>query len=268
LIPVQATEQIVDALNDAVELEGDCEARVEFLLHRLQALLNRPARCALWLIEELARRPAPRITYRAVVRPILDEGVLATLEMAQQALDAAGPISEVMVRGVLDHIRSPVTIIASSVGSPKWFQSAIVDRYLQQLGCIDCITSMWASTADRAISLICHRREMDPPFSENDSTLVSLMLRAVAPIVDRDLFRSMPPVSLKDLSQREREVLLMLLAGDSEKEIAATLHRSVHTVHSFVSRLHAHFNVSSRGELMALFVDKAVVASIRQNLPA
>jgi hypothetical protein len=161
LIPVQATEQIVDALSEAVDFAGGCDARIDFLLRRLQVLLNRPARCALWLIEDLARRPAPRITYRAVVRPALDESVLATLEMAQQALDAAAPISQAMVRGVLDYIRSPVTIIASSVGTPKWFQSALVDRCLQQLGCVDCITSMWAATADRAILLICHRRAME-----------------------------------------------------------------------------------------------------------
>jgi DNA-binding CsgD family transcriptional regulator len=92
------------------------------------------------------------------------------------------------------------------------------------------------------------------------------MLRAVAPIVDRDLFRSGWPAPLEELSAREREVLLMLLAGDSEKEIAENLHRSAHIVHTFVGQLHKHFNVSSRGELMALFVDQAVVASIRQHL--
>jgi DNA-binding CsgD family transcriptional regulator len=172
-----------------------------------------------------------------------------------------------MVRGVLKNIRSPVTLIASGAGSKQWFHSVLLEQFLKQIGYVDCIVSMWAATDDRAMVLVCHRREIDPPFTESDVTLVSLMLRAAAPIVDRELFSTSSPIQLEELSQREREILLMLLSGDSEKEIAASLHRSVHTVHTFVSQLHKRFNVSSRGELMALFVDKAVIASIRQELP-
>jgi DNA-binding CsgD family transcriptional regulator len=96
---------------------------------------------------------------------------------------------------------------------------------------------------------------------------MSLMLRAVAPIVDRAMFQRGPSELLERLSEREREILLLILAGDSEKEIAARIHRSVHTVHTFVQRLHRLFEVSSRGELMALFVDKAAMDSIREGLP-
>lgn len=54
------------------------------------------------------------------------------------------------------------------------------------------------------------------------------------------------------LPPRLREVLTMLLAGDSEKQIARQLAISPHTVHSHVKRLHRRFNVSSRGELLAI----------------
>lgn len=268
VIPLQATEQLVDALNGAVELEGDASSRIEFLLHRLQALVNRQTRCALWSIQDLARQPAPRITSRTVVRPAFEDGPLGAIEQAQQVFDECVPINQIMLRGVLERIRTPVTIIASGAGPQEWFDSVLVGRFLGQMGYVDCIMSMWAATEDRAMCLLCHRRAADPPFGENDVALVSLMLRAAAPIVDRELFRAAPPIQSDELSQREREILLMLLAGESEKEIAARLHRSVHTVHTFVGQLHRRFNVSSRGELMALFVDKAVIASIRQELPA
>jgi DNA-binding CsgD family transcriptional regulator len=126
---------------------------------------------------------------------------------------------------------------------------------------------MWAATSNRAIFLVVHRRDIDPPFGEKDTTLVSLMLRAVAPIVDRELVHKAASDEHGQMSPREREILLMLLAGDSEKQVAANLSRSVHTVHTFVRQIYRHFEVSSRGELMAQFVDKAVVESLRQTTP-
>ncbi len=268
LISVQATEQLVDALNHAVELEGDVDARIEFLLSRLQLLLGRQTRCALWLMEDLKRKPAPRIRDRKVVRPEFDNAPLGELSDAQKALDESAPLSQMMVHKVLEHIRTPVTLIASETGEAKWFENVLIARHLSQIGYADCITSMWAATSNRAIFLVVHRREADPPFNDKDVTLVSLMLRAVAPIVDRDLMQKSVPDQHEEMSPREREILLMLLAGDSEKQIAANISRSVHTVHTFVRQIYRHYNVSSRGELMAQFVDKAVVESLRQATTA
>jgi DNA-binding CsgD family transcriptional regulator len=267
-IPIQATEQLVDALNSAVELDGGAASRIDFLLHRLQGLLNRPTRCALWLIDELTRQPAPRITFRTVVLPSVDDSPLGSIEDAQHAIDQSAPLSTVMVESVLANIRTPVTLIVSQGAPKEWFDSVLVPNHLKPMGYADCIASMWAATDNLAIFLIVHRRDTDPAFTEKDCDLVSLMLRAAAPIVDREIFRRTLPVPHEDLSDREREVLLLLLAGDSEKEIANALSRSIHTVHTFVRQLYRHFNVSSRGELMALFVDKAVLATIREDLPA
>ena len=53
------------------------------------------------------------------------------------------------------------------------------------------------------------------------------------------------------LSPRERQTLQHLLAGDSEKQVARKLGIDPHTVHVHVKRLYKHFEVSSRGELLA-----------------
>src|SRR5438046_1434328 len=55
-------------------------------------------------------------------------------------------------------------------------------------------------------------------------------------------------------SPRMRQTLDRLLAGDSEKQIAAHLSVSPHTVHVYVKALYRGFGVSSRGELLAHFV--------------
>jgi len=53
------------------------------------------------------------------------------------------------------------------------------------------------------------------------------------------------------LTPRQREVLQLLLDGLGEKEIAAKLMISRHTVHNHIKALHRAYGVASRGELLA-----------------
>jgi len=57
------------------------------------------------------------------------------------------------------------------------------------------------------------------------------------------------------LAPRVRQTLHRMLAGDAEKEIAVHLGVSKHTVHVYVKSLYRHFDVTSRGELLARFVE-------------
>jgi DNA-binding CsgD family transcriptional regulator len=59
-----------------------------------------------------------------------------------------------------------------------------------------------------------------------------------------------------ECSPRVRQTLGRLLAGDSEKQIAIHLSVSPHTVHVYVKQLYRHYNVCSRGELLAKFVTR------------
>ncbi|HEY1923486.1 MAG TPA: helix-turn-helix transcriptional regulator [Tepidisphaeraceae bacterium] len=64
------------------------------------------------------------------------------------------------------------------------------------------------------------------------------------------------PVSVggPPLSQRQRQTLDLLLAGNAEKQIAAALRISKHTVHVYVKSLYKRFGVNSRPELLAKWV--------------
>ena len=70
------------------------------------------------------------------------------------------------------------------------------------------------------------------------------MLNEVAP-------RKLSLELTRALSPRMRDTLQLLLAGDSEKEVAAKLNLSPHTVHIHVKKLYKRLDVSSRAELMA-----------------
>jgi hypothetical protein len=56
------------------------------------------------------------------------------------------------------------------------------------------------------------------------------------------------------MSRRLWQTLEHLLDGLSEKEIAASLGISIHTVHTYVKHVYSHFSVETRAELMARFV--------------
>ena len=56
------------------------------------------------------------------------------------------------------------------------------------------------------------------------------------------------------LSRRLEQTLRSLLGGDSEKQVAAKLGLSQHTVHVYVKALYRKYGVSSRGELLAKWV--------------
>ena len=68
------------------------------------------------------------------------------------------------------------------------------------------------------------------------------------------------PPDAPAVAPRIRETLRHLLTGDSEKQIAAKLGISRHTVHVYVKRLYRHYDVSSRGELLARFVSTDAAA--------
>jgi DNA-binding CsgD family transcriptional regulator len=69
-----------------------------------------------------------------------------------------------------------------------------------------------------------------------------------------------PDPRLTQLPPRVRPVLERLMLGDSEKEVAATLGLSNHTVHQYIKILYRRFDVSSRGELMARFMPRGSLA--------
>jgi pSer/pThr/pTyr-binding forkhead associated (FHA) protein len=60
--------------------------------------------------------------------------------------------------------------------------------------------------------------------------------------------------ALMQLSEAQRRVLDLLVSGGAEKQVAADLKLSPHTVHNHVKVIYRRFGVSSRAELLALFV--------------
>jgi DNA-binding CsgD family transcriptional regulator len=95
-----------------------------------------------------------------------------------------------------------------------------------------------------------HRAFGSAPFSSAEHRLIRLFHAELGRLWRKDVLRSAKNPQ-QDLPPRLSQTLSELLAGRSEKEIAARLELSRHTIHNYVKALHQRFEVSSRGELLA-----------------
>jgi DNA-binding CsgD family transcriptional regulator len=266
LIRVRDAARVIDAMNAATEFDGAPEDRVDFLLRGLLQLLDRSALCALIVCEDLQRKPAPVVAKRFLHAPTPDQKPIVPDENVQSAAEHdMHPLLQLIIPKILARIRSPFTFIASEVlARQTWFEERI-RPVMDERGYVDALISAWAASADRALVVALMRREDEPAFVEEDVNFLSLLVRACAPFVDREIFVSSLPTTGKELTGRQREVLGHLLYGSCEKEIAGYLSRSVHTVHTYIKQIYSAFGVNSRGELMALFIDDAVREAIAQS---
>jgi pSer/pThr/pTyr-binding forkhead associated (FHA) protein len=67
------------------------------------------------------------------------------------------------------------------------------------------------------------------------------------------------------LSDGQRHVLRLLVQGASEKEAAASLSLSYHTIHAHVKQIYRQLGVRSRGELIALCLSPLSVSSAAED---
>lgn len=96
-----------------------------------------------------------------------------------------------------------------------------------------------------------HRAWGDESFTKAQHRLVRLLHVELGRLWKNDALRKAKDPH-NDLPPRLQQTLHELLAGKSEKEIAAKLELSRHTIHNYVKALHQRMGVSSRGELLAL----------------
>jgi DNA-binding CsgD family transcriptional regulator len=95
-----------------------------------------------------------------------------------------------------------------------------------------------------------HREWGDRPFTPAEHRMVRIFHVELARLWKRDVLRRAGEPG-SDLPPRLNQTLTELLNGASEKQIAAKLKLSPHTIHNYVKALHQRFGVSSRGELLA-----------------
>ena len=240
------------ALNRALDTPHPGRARVEAMLVALRDLMSRDADVEVMLYGDLERDPCPKLLDRVWAGPTLQRIEPRDDEAMQQAVD----LCEKAWRDIHAALkRHPWAVAVWSEDWPEWFASTFHPRHLQRHGWADIATGVWLAGNDRMVTLHVFRTPTQPPFSEADRRLVMLMVQALAPLIHRELF-TLDRYGVDRLSKRQQDVLAHLLRGLSEKEIARKLHRSVETIHNHVRAIYRQYDVNSRGELMARFIDQ------------
>lgn len=93
------------------------------------------------------------------------------------------------------------------------------------------------------------------PLDERARLIVKLVHEQIVPQIGKVLAAHDQP-SPADLSPRRRQTMELLLKGLGDKQIAQELQLSRHTVNEHVTAVLRHFDVSSRSELVALFLQR------------
>jgi DNA-binding CsgD family transcriptional regulator len=127
-----------------------------------------------------------------------------------------------------------------------WKSSAVIERR-RAAGLGGFLYSQHALAGAKATHVIAlDRKQGAPPFTDLQTRLLHLFHQELA-----RLWHTPASEELRRLAPRLRQTLDGLLAGQSEKQVAAHLNLSSHTIHDYVKELHRRFHVASRGELFA-----------------
>jgi DNA-binding CsgD family transcriptional regulator len=138
----------------------------------------------------------------------------------------------------------------------EWEYEASTD-YLsfRHVGVKHVLSCFWMlpRAGDRFRAICLFRAAGDRDFSRRDRVLLREVQATVVPLIGGPLARPGEP-SPADLPPRVRQVLRCLLEGDGDKQIAARLGLTRHTVNEYAKAIFRHFGVQSRAELLVRWV--------------
>ena len=139
------------------------------------------------------------------------------------------------------------------VSSRVWYASAFFNDYMRKANIDLGIVSWYILDKATTHAISIHPAIGAKKFTRRECRMVGLLHRETGRLIGGALAGHAQPGS-SDLPPRIREALECLLEGDSEKRVARRMGLSPLTVHEYVKAIYTHFGVSSRAELLALFL--------------
>lgn len=142
------------------------------------------------------------------------------------------------------------------IADRDWYRSTsyqVIHRSLGVDHVVWCFRTLGDGGSDDSSGLLLYREMGGRGYRARDRSILREANAALAPLVGGPLARFTEP-SPTDLAPRVRQVLGCLLEGDGDKQIAARLGISVHTVNQYTKLIYQHFGVGGRAELLARWV--------------
>ncbi|HEX6963814.1 MAG TPA: helix-turn-helix transcriptional regulator [Lacipirellula sp.] len=190
----------------------------------------------------------------------IQDGGWSDDEERNQLLRAVGHSQDLM-RGVFGAgatwPKHPFTCSSESFPSPIGSPSNADCRMPVETGFEHVLVSVFTLGLQAYSGIVLYRRCGEPPFLDRERAIVHAMFQHVD-WIHRSVFQAAALVGATDISPREREVLMRLLAGESRKTIAANLRLSVYTVADHLKQIYRKLGVKTRAGLMAKFIQCSV----------
>lgn len=139
---------------------------------------------------------------------------------------------------------------------PEWFEGEHYRRHYLDVGHADSISVRIALNDDVRIRLFVFRDVQSPRFSAQDGERLGFVMRGLRWFHRQQLLSHGLLIANAPLTPAERRVLLALLDGQMEKQIAQRLDQSPNTTHFHVKSIYAKFGVRNRSALAALWLGK------------
>ncbi|HEY8080118.1 MAG TPA: helix-turn-helix transcriptional regulator [Labilithrix sp.] len=154
-----------------------------------------------------------------------------------------------LTRALVERNERVVTVSRADVVTPSDWERSMVRNDIHRASSIDESLVSMVRKGGECVSVIALKRAWgERPFCDEERDLLDLAHGECAWVFRDD--EAQTPLDIH-WSPRERETLGLLLTGQSEKAIAATLGLSPHTVHDYVKVIFRKVGVASRAELMA-----------------
>jgi len=142
-------------------------------------------------------------------------------------------------------------------GKETWYRSNTFNEIHRECGIDDYVISICPTTIPgRCTTLWLHKGVGSRDFTPREQSIISLIHMTINKEIGTYLAAADEP-ALSSLTARRLQVLDRLIAGDSEKQIAYQLEVGKAAIHDHVLAIYRHFKVSSRGELLSLFIGRA-----------
>ena len=142
-------------------------------------------------------------------------------------------------------------------GRNTWHRSRTYNEIHRECGIDDYVISICPTNIPgRCTTLWLHKGVGSKDFTDREQGIVSLIHMIINEEIGTYLAAADEP-KISSLTKRRLEVLAQLIKGDSEKQIAYNLGITRGTIHDHVLSIYRHFEVNSRGELLAKFIGRA-----------
>lgn len=135
----------------------------------------------------------------------------------------------------------------------QWYRSEVYNEFRRPVRGDGNAISVAGQSLSNFTQLDVNQNSGDAGPTERTKRQLALLHRLIEPLIGVELATEHQR-GVHGLSPQLRATLERMLAGDSEKRIAAQLGVRHATVHEYVGKIYRHFRVKSRPELMAYFI--------------